>query len=105
MVETQLSAIKPQDRLAAAEAIIGDTTPELMATIARLRAQEVDASVLAAFDLVLAVATLHSSDEDQQRHSIRLLGESLYPASLNALTWVFADLSRITFKANGQQVC
>jgi urea transport system permease protein len=85
VVETQLSAIKPQDRLAAAEAIIGDTTPELMATIARLRAQEVDASVLAAFDLVLAVATLHSSDEDQQRHSIRLLGESLYPASLNAL--------------------
>ncbi|WP_443631555.1 urea ABC transporter permease subunit UrtB [Candidatus Njordibacter sp. Uisw_056] len=85
VTETQLSAAKPQDRLAAAESIIGDTTPELMATIARLRLGETDASVLAAFDLVLAVATLHSSNEDQQRQSIRLLGESLHPASLNAL--------------------
>lgn len=83
--EAGLSSPQPEQRLAAAEAVLGNTEPVLMATITRLRAQETDADVLAAFDLVLAVANLQSEDQAQQQAAINILADSLQPASLNAL--------------------
>ena len=85
ITKTQFTDPNPKQRVSAAESIIGNIEPEVIATVSELREQEVDASVRAAFDLVIAAANLHANDENLQRASIEILGESLQPASLNAL--------------------
>lgn len=85
ITKAQFTDPNPKQRVSAAESIIGNIEPEVIATVSELREQEVDASVRAAFDLVIAAANLHANDENLQRASIEILGESLQPASLNAL--------------------
>jgi urea transport system permease protein len=99
-----LTAAEPEQRIAAAEAVVGNTDPDLMATVAGLRAQETNADVQSAFDLVLAVANLQSADASQQQAAIETLGDSLQPAALNALKQFLAsnpesDLAPIASKA------
>ncbi|HBD22897.1 MAG TPA: urea ABC transporter permease subunit UrtB [Oceanospirillaceae bacterium] len=99
-----LTAAEPEQRIAAAEAIVGNTDPDLMATVAGLRAQETNADVQLAFELVLAVANLQSADASQQLAAIETLGDSLQPAALNALKEFLAsnpesDLAPIANKA------
>ncbi len=99
-----LTAAEPEQRIAAAEAMVGNTDPDLMATVAGLRAQETNADVQSAFDLVLAVANLQSADASQQQAAIETLGDSLQPAALNALKQFLAsnpesDLAPIASKA------
>ena len=99
-----LTAAEPEQRIAAAEAMVGNTDPDLMTTVAGLRAQETNADVQSAFDLVLAVANLQSADASQQQAAIETLGDSLQPAALNALKQFLAsnpesDLAPIASKA------
>ena len=69
-------------RLAAVESLLGSTDPDLLETLASMRAAEPDSGVVEAIDAVIAFATLDTGDRTEQLNAIAILDGNLYPSVL-----------------------